>query len=172
MRSLASPTSPHWIKWLFDVLTFRAAKHAIQSVLHVLSCNNLLLRYQVSFSKFPNNPEATHAFQKVSVAYDVLSKPSSRRIYDSRKSSSPYNYFSTQPAGHAEDTFRGVIIGVFNDFLDGDLEMIRTLLRGFVLPRFRCHYLSTSRIHERYQPDAQTWRRQYWLHPCNTSKYS
>lgn len=30
--------------------------------------------------------------------------------------------------GHAEDTFRGVILGVFNDFLDGDLEVIRTLL--------------------------------------------
>ncbi|KIM84399.1 hypothetical protein PILCRDRAFT_410890 [Piloderma croceum F 1598] len=80
--------------------------------------------------KFPDNPEATHAFQKVSVAYDVLSKPSSKRVYDSRQSSSPYNFFSTQPAGHAEETFRGVIIGVFNDFLDGDLEMIRTLLRA------------------------------------------
>ena len=30
--------------------------------------------------------------------------------------------------GHAEETFRGVILGVFNDFLDGDLEVIRTLL--------------------------------------------
>ena len=30
--------------------------------------------------------------------------------------------------GHAEETFKGVILGVFNDFLDGDLEVIRTLL--------------------------------------------
>ena len=30
--------------------------------------------------------------------------------------------------GHAEETFRGVILGVFNDFLDGDLEVVRTLL--------------------------------------------
>jgi len=80
--------------------------------------------------KFPNNPEATHAFQKVSVAYDVLSKPSSKRVYDSRKPSSPYNFFSTQPVGDAEATFIGVVIGVFNDFLDGDLEIIRTLLRA------------------------------------------
>ncbi|KAF7975725.1 hypothetical protein HWV62_8695 [Athelia sp. TMB] len=80
--------------------------------------------------KFPNNPKATHAFQKVSVAYDVLSKPSSKRLYDTRRSSA-YDYWSTQPnASHADDTFRAVIIGVFNDFLDGDLEMIRTLLRS------------------------------------------
>jgi hypothetical protein len=30
--------------------------------------------------------------------------------------------------GYAEETFRSVILGVFNDFLDGDLEVIRTLL--------------------------------------------
>ena len=30
--------------------------------------------------------------------------------------------------GHAEETFRGVILGIFNDFLDGDLEVIKTLL--------------------------------------------
>lgn len=33
--------------------------------------------------------------------------------------------------GHAEDTFRGVILGVFNDFLDGDLEVIKTLLSQY-----------------------------------------
>ncbi|RDB31053.1 Protein CAJ1 [Hypsizygus marmoreus] len=78
--------------------------------------------------KFPDNPDATYAFQKVAVAYDVLSKPSSRRIYDSR--SSTYDVFAAQPAGHAEETFRGVVLGVFNDFLDGDLEVIRTLLKA------------------------------------------
>jgi len=30
--------------------------------------------------------------------------------------------------GHADETFKGVVLGVFNDFLDGDLEVIRTLL--------------------------------------------
>jgi hypothetical protein len=29
----------------------------------------------------------------------------------------------------AEETLRTVVIGIFNDFLDGDLEMVRTLLR-------------------------------------------
>ncbi|KAH8825265.1 hypothetical protein DL96DRAFT_1612553 [Flagelloscypha sp. PMI_526] len=80
--------------------------------------------------KFPNNPKATFAFQKVAVAYDVLSKPSSRRLYDSRSSSSNYDYFAARPTSHAEETFRGVVLGVINDFLDGDIEVIRTLLKA------------------------------------------
>ncbi|KAJ3514532.1 hypothetical protein NLJ89_g2320 [Agrocybe chaxingu] len=78
--------------------------------------------------KFPDNPDATHAFQKVAVAYDVLSKPSLKRLYDNRTPSTNFDVFSTRPMGHAEETFRGVVLGVFNDFLDGDLEVIRTLL--------------------------------------------
>lgn len=31
----------------------------------------------------------------------------------------------------AEETLRTVVVGIFNDFLDGDLEMVRTLLRRF-----------------------------------------
>ena len=81
-----------------------------------------------SSSKFPGNPDATHAFQKVAVAYDVLSKPALRMLYDNRSPSSDFDAFATRPMGHAEETFRGVILGVFNDFLDGDLEVIRTLL--------------------------------------------
>lgn len=84
-------------------------------------------------SKFPDNPDATHAFQKVAVAYDVLSKPSLKRIYDTRSSDSTYDVFAMHPSGHAEETFRGVVVGVFNDFLDGDLEVIRTLLSAYPL---------------------------------------
>jgi curved DNA-binding protein CbpA len=80
-------------------------------------------------SKYPDNPDATRAFQKVSVAYDVLSKPSSRRLYDSRPSSSAYDIFASSPSGHADQTFASCVIGVFNDFLDGDLEIVRSLLR-------------------------------------------
>ncbi|KAF8626396.1 hypothetical protein AX17_006563 [Amanita inopinata Kibby_2008] len=80
--------------------------------------------------KFPDNPDATHAFQKVAVAYDVLSKPSSKRLYDSRPPSSKYDVFAAHPASHADDTLKGVVLGVFNDFLDGDLEMIRTMLKA------------------------------------------
>ncbi|KAF8905013.1 DnaJ domain-containing protein [Gymnopilus junonius] len=80
--------------------------------------------------KFPNNPDATHAFQKVAVAYDVLSKPSLKRVYDNRSPSSDFDVFATRPMGHADDTFRGVVLSVFNDFLDGDLEVIRSLLQA------------------------------------------
>ncbi|KAI9001539.1 DnaJ-domain-containing protein, partial [Trametes punicea] len=78
--------------------------------------------------KFPDNPEATRAFQKVSVAYDILSKPSSKRMYDSRPQQAPFDFFASRSFPQAEETFRSVVIGVFNDLLDGDLEMVRTLL--------------------------------------------
>ncbi|KAF7312154.1 J domain-containing protein [Mycena indigotica] len=79
--------------------------------------------------KFPDNPQATHAFQKIAVAYSILQNPTSRRSYDMR--SPKYDVFSTHSSGHmAQETFRGIIMGVLDDFLEGDLEMIRTLLRA------------------------------------------
>ncbi|KIJ66761.1 hypothetical protein HYDPIDRAFT_174127 [Hydnomerulius pinastri MD-312] len=80
--------------------------------------------------KFPGNPDATYAFQKVSVAYDVLSKPSSKRIYDSRPSHAQADFFASRSASHADETLKGVLLSIVSDFLDGDLEMIRTLLRA------------------------------------------
>lgn len=69
------------------------------------------------------------AFQKVSVAYDVLSTPASKRLYDSHPGTA-HDFSSAASTGaRAEETLRGVVLGVFNDFLDGDLEMIHTLLR-------------------------------------------
>ncbi|KAJ8692735.1 hypothetical protein PTI98_010020 [Pleurotus ostreatus] len=79
--------------------------------------------------KSSDDPEATSAFQKVSVAYEILSNPTSRRVYDRRPASTPYNVFAASATNHAEETFRGVILGIFNEFLDGDLEVIRTLLK-------------------------------------------
>ncbi|KAF7789707.1 hypothetical protein EIP86_000653 [Pleurotus ostreatoroseus] len=80
--------------------------------------------------KFPGSVKATQAFQKVNVAYDVLSKPSSKRVYDSRSSSASYDFFSTRAYAQSEETFRSVVLGVLNDFLEGDLETVRTLLRA------------------------------------------
>ncbi|EKM57819.1 uncharacterized protein PHACADRAFT_89464 [Phanerochaete carnosa HHB-10118-sp] len=79
--------------------------------------------------KFPGNADATEAFQKVNVAYNILSTPASKRCYDANKSRSSYD-FSTRPYAQAEETFRSVVLGVFNDFLEGDLETVRTLLRA------------------------------------------
>ncbi|KAL1745755.1 hypothetical protein HDZ31DRAFT_81728 [Schizophyllum fasciatum] len=79
--------------------------------------------------KFPNSPEATLAFQKVATAYDILSKPSSKRMYDNRTSTS-FDFWAAHPPPNAEETSRSVVIGILNDFLDGDLEVIRTLLKA------------------------------------------
>lgn len=84
----------------------------------------------VQCSKFPGSTKATQAFQKVNVAYDVLSKPGSKRVYDSKSSSvDTFDFFSTRAYAQSEETLRSVVLGVFNDFLEGDLETVRTLLR-------------------------------------------
>ncbi|KAK2463465.1 hypothetical protein APHAL10511_004551 [Amanita phalloides] len=100
--------------------------------------------------KFPDNPDATHAFQKVALAYDVLSKPTSKRLYDNRPSSSNYDAYT---ASQAEETLRDVVLGAFNDFLDGDLEIARTLLKGIhdVNPSLRLGDGGTSSILEALQ---------------------
>ena len=95
-------------------------------------------------SKFPENPDATHAFQKVAVAYDILSKPSSKRLYDARTPATRYDVFTSRPPEHAEETFRSVIIGVFNDFLDGDLEFIRNLLSVYNQKQLNRHFVPYS----------------------------
>ncbi|KAG9014011.1 hypothetical protein FRB94_000208 [Tulasnella sp. JGI-2019a] len=94
--------------------------------------------------KFPEYPLATLAFQKVSFAYDTLSQPSSRRSYDRNKAHFPYPYATptsssnnaaqsstaSSRAASADDTLNAVLYGVFCDFMDGDVEMIRTFLRA------------------------------------------
>jgi curved DNA-binding protein CbpA len=95
-----------------------------------------------SHSKFPDDPDATLAFQKVALAYDVLSKPSSKRLYDA-KASPNFEAFTPRPANYAEDTLRGVVLAAFNDFLEGDLEIVRTLLsKGF---KFILGFLSPAK---------------------------
>ncbi|TCD61494.1 hypothetical protein EIP91_008377 [Steccherinum ochraceum] len=130
LRSTAKKSSP--------VIEEVLGEHDLYKVLgiaHTSSLDRLTLRRAYLArskachpDKFPDNPEATQAFQKVTVAYNVLSTPSSKRMYDSQPKA-PYD-FSAHPYGHADETFRSVVLGVFNDFLDGDLETVRTMLRA------------------------------------------
>ena len=78
-------------------------------------------------SKIPGNPDATHAFQKVAVAYDVLSKPTLKRLYDNRFLVR-FWCICNETYGSRRGNFQRRHPCVFNDFLDGDLEVIRTLL--------------------------------------------
>lgn len=80
--------------------------------------------------KFPDNPDATYAFQKVAVAYDVLSKPSSKRKYDSQPPHVQVDVFAFHSTDHADNTLKGVLGSVLSDFLDGNLETVHMLLRA------------------------------------------
>jgi len=74
-------------------------------------------------SKFP---QATHAFHKVSVAYDVLSDPASKQVNPSRPASHEFSVNNPGTTAGTEETLRTVIVSIFND---GNLEMVLTLLR-------------------------------------------
>ena len=121
----------------------------------------------ISRSKFPDNPEATLAFQKVSVAYDVLSSPASKRLYDSHPAAQEFSSMGSSSSMRAEETLRSVVIGVFNDFLDGDMELVHTLLREYFWMVFRqgtmpdTSYFLPDRCDERYQSIATTRRRRH-----------
>ena len=39
-----------------------------------------------------------------------------------------FDFFRSQPP--PEETFRSVLLGVLNEFLDGDLEVVRSFLSG------------------------------------------
>ncbi|KAF8322551.1 DnaJ-domain-containing protein [Clavulina sp. PMI_390] len=100
--------------------------------------------------KYPTYPLATVAFQKVSFAYNILSTPSSRRMYDlhgttpegssdsfsfdanSNLSAEDINLNFTHPShtARADETLSGVLLGVFLDFMEGDFQMLRTFLRA------------------------------------------
>ncbi|KAG8823135.1 hypothetical protein FRC19_004572 [Serendipita sp. 401] len=78
--------------------------------------------------KYPEYPQSTVAFQKVSLAYTVLSQPSLRKTYDTNPTSTTEELFTTTRKD-AEDTFDGVLQMLFADFMSGDFEIIRLALR-------------------------------------------
>ncbi|KAG0288469.1 hypothetical protein BGZ97_006813 [Linnemannia gamsii] len=72
--------------------------------------------------KFPEYPRATEAFQKLSLAYETLSKPSSRFVYDSTGGSSGKSMLGS------DETLQSVLSQVFFEFMDGDFEVIRNMI--------------------------------------------
>lgn len=73
-------------------------------------------------SKFPSYPPCISAFQRVSLAYQTLSSPSSRRMYDvSGRADFAAAVQDGMPPGSASDeTLNGVLYSVFCEFLDGE----------------------------------------------------
>ncbi|KAK0530164.1 hypothetical protein OC834_003403 [Tilletia horrida] len=101
--------------------------------------------------KFPNYPASTIAFQKVSLAYETLSKPSSRRMYDvsgrtdfasALNNPSGSSAFAAATGGgfygsgggagapSSDETLNSVLYSVFCEFMEGDFEMIRVLVNA------------------------------------------
>ncbi|KAF8666736.1 DnaJ molecular chaperone homology domain [Rhizoctonia solani] len=78
--------------------------------------------------KFPNEPLATVAFQKLSYAYSVLSDNRKRRLYDTNGTAEPGG---AQDMHGANDMLNRVLLAIWADFLDGDFELIKMLLRSF-----------------------------------------
>ncbi|KAF9388779.1 hypothetical protein CPB97_000388 [Podila verticillata] len=72
--------------------------------------------------KFPEYPRATEAFQKLSLAYETLSKPSSRFVYDSTGGSAGRSMLGS------DETLQSVLSQVFFEFMDGDFEVIRNMI--------------------------------------------
>ncbi|KAJ1307357.1 hypothetical protein OPQ81_001462 [Rhizoctonia solani] len=77
--------------------------------------------------KFPNEPLATVAFQKLSYAYSVLSDTRKRRLYDTNGPTEPGR---AQDMHNADATLNRVLLAIWSDFLDGDFELIRMFLRS------------------------------------------
>lgn len=120
---------------------------------------NFYNRYQIKFEdirkayitrsrlchpdKLPLYSPCTSAFQKLSFAYETLSKPSSRRLYDLNghtsfnQSSERYKAYRGNSHGNknettssGDETLNSVLHSTFCEFMDGDFEMIRVLINA------------------------------------------
>lgn len=94
----------------------------------------------------PNDPKAKEKFQEIAAAYELLSDPQKRRIYDqtgdTQQQYTQYNnpYSNYDAAKHAEDVFRSVQedIDVVKEALESYFEVFSncTLFVAFVVNEF------------------------------------
>jgi hypothetical protein len=97
------------------------------------------------------------------MAYNVLSRLSSKTNYDSMspEQQRDFDFFRSQPP--PEETFRSALLGVLNQFLDGDLEVVRSFLSGCLSHPISAVELSDAaqRGNKHIQSIAAARRRRY-----------
>jgi curved DNA-binding protein CbpA len=78
----------------------------------------------------PSYPAATESFQILSMAYETLSNPALKSIYDVSKpvNQSPKNYSSGYKQSNAEATFSNVLHQLYTELSTGEFQLIRSFI--------------------------------------------
>ena len=125
-------------RWLSDVLMYLLRSKACHP--ECAACAQI--RYQCWPPHFSANFWTTLSHAGVPKGVGGMCSVNPRQsAYTIQGGRPPHTISYFKPASHARDIFRSVVIGVFNDFLDGNLEMIRTLLCELCLQRIQ--YVNT-----------------------------
>ncbi|CAO3636927.1 unnamed protein product [Cunninghamella echinulata] len=74
----------------------------------------------------PPYPRATESFQLLSLAYETLSDPSSKLIYD--LSSNKKQSFNTSEHKNPNDTLQRVLHQLFHEMMDGEFQTMRAFI--------------------------------------------
>ncbi|KAI8642275.1 hypothetical protein BD408DRAFT_416823 [Parasitella parasitica] len=81
----------------------------------------------------PSFPRATESFQILSIAYETLSNPSSKLLYDVSKHkgiSTASSSFAPSDDDNPNDTLQRVLHQLFNEMLDGEFQTMRAFIHA------------------------------------------
>ncbi|KAL7310297.1 hypothetical protein PS15m_009814 [Mucor circinelloides] len=81
----------------------------------------------------PSYPRATESFQILSIAYETLSNPSSKLLYDVSKhkgTSTTSSSFVSSDDDNPNDTLQRVLHQLFNEMLDGEFQTMRAFIHA------------------------------------------
>ncbi|KAI8094881.1 uncharacterized protein B0P05DRAFT_523790 [Gilbertella persicaria] len=81
----------------------------------------------------PSYPRATESFQLLSIAYETLSNPSTKLLYDVSKhkgTSATSSNFSCHNHTNPNDTLHKVLHQLFNEMLDGEFQTMRAFIHA------------------------------------------